>query len=436
MPSPQVRAHAALAINQVVKNNRTIDWLALNKPKWLESPISQELVYGVTRFYFSLSDLVNAHLAKPLRGQDQDVYSLLLVGAYQLQYGHWKAHAIINETVNACKVLRKPWAKGLVNGVLRNLQRNLKNGDDGKKNTDRMFDHPTWLVSQLNNQYQSAEDILSANNDHPPMWIRVNCCKLGPQGYLAKLNEADIGFTQPLPDELPEAILLNQPMPTKHLPGWSNGEVAVQDLGAQLCRLVTQQTIATSQFPNHNTLDACAAPGNKYFHQLESFPLPGKHTALEQNSQRLKSLHTLATQLGHTPDSLLGDAGLSDWWDQTPFTHILVDAPCSGTGTIRRHPDIKLLLKEEHLPSFVHEQRRILDNLWQTLSPGGTLIYCTCSILAPENDLLIADFLNSATDANVLPIQLPLGQPTKYGWQLLPPDNTDGFFYAALNKTS
>ncbi len=238
------------------------------------------------------------------------------------------------------------------------------------------------------------------------------------------------------------SIVLDEPQPSATLPGWSEGCVAVQDVGAQFA---AQLTLEDGAQP-HRLLDACAAPGGKLAHLIErcssdnqgnneAHP-PTQIVAIDISAERIAQTQNVLDRLGHSCALLVADATTLDWWDGIPFDHILIDAPCSGSGTIRRHPDIKLLLKETSVATLAELQLQILNNLWRTLAAGGTLLYCTCSILPDENDCVITNFINQPdNNASVCNIVLPTGQATQHGWQLLPTDpNTDGFYYARLNK--
>lgn len=438
--------HAVKALQQVITFNRTIDWVTANRPQWLQQPLSQELVYGTLRHYYSLKQWVDTQLKAPLRKKDQDLYILMLVGAHQLANTRIKDHAAISETVNACKLLQKPWAKGLLNGVLRNLQRNPQTS------LDRSFDHAPWMAAAITDQYgEKASELLAANNLRAPQTLRINSLKTSVADYKVALNNANIDYsTQPWADYGADAITLQSPQPSQSLPGWAAGQVAIQDLGGQLAADLSCPALALTQRKNSplRILDACTAPGGKLFHIIERLASQGRateFTAIELRAQRAEQTREIALRLGHDVRIVLGDATNLEWWDGIAFDHIIVDAPCSGTGTIRRHPDIKVLLQPAQIDLHKLKQAQLLTNLWHTLAVEGTLLYCTCSILEAENDSAIAAFINNSQasnqsnnkDAHVTSISLPTGQKTKYGWQLLPTNsNTDGFYYALLTKAA
>ena len=434
-----LRAGIAKAVNAVITGDRTIDWVLENRPKWTQTPKAVDHLYGVTRYYFSLSQSIDNLLKKPLRSRDSEIYALLLVGAYPLGYGHTKDYAAINETVEACTVLRKPWAKGVVNAVLRRWHE-----------PKRSFDHPKWLIDSIFKQYgNEASALLFANNDRAPMTLRVNARRISSAEYAEQLAASDIAC-EPGPSQ--NSLLLSRPQLVESLPGWNEGLVAVQDLAAQyVATLAFDQLPYTIDTRQLRVLDACVAPGGKMAHLLELVST-ATHAAerfeilgIDASENRLHQTRTILERLGHLADKSPiapslepGDATNMEWWDGKPFDHILVDAPCSGTGTIRRHPDIKILLKPEQISQHAALQRMILHNLWQTLAPGGTLLYCTCSLLKEENDDVVKEFLQGCEHAESAgPIELPCGSATRFGWQTLPTDaRTDGFYFALLRKTA
>ena len=431
------RANAAKALYLVCAENRTTDWLSANKPHLIDLPIEAEMVYGVLRNYFKLSTAVDNLLEKPLRQKDQILYYLLLVGAYQLGYMRVKEHAAINETVAACKTVGRPWAKGLVNAILRKLL-----AENTEQSFEQVVELPAWLHADLPTSCD-----LAALNSHPPMMLRINQKQISPDLYKQSLQENAIEFSE---SPIAECVTLKVPMPSESLPGWREGQVAVQDLGAQFAGY-----LASADNPAR-ILDACAAPGGKLFHLLEHLP-NAEVLALERSEARIEITQQLAERLGHTVDLRLADATDLDWWDGSPFDLILLDAPCSGTGTLRRHPEIKLHLHKSDIQAHTNTQLQLLQNLWPTLTPGGTLLYCTCSMLKAENDQVIEAFLShlsagdndakspvdtfmKANDDSLLSdqvqvetLELPMGEATQFGWQLTPPE-TDGFYYAKLKR--
>jgi 16S rRNA (cytosine967-C5)-methyltransferase len=442
----QVRANAARGVEAVAKYNRTIDWVFENRPQWVASAESRALLYGTVRHYHSLQALVTGYLDKALRDKDLDIHCLLLVGAYQLKHSNKPVHAVINETVGAVNRLRKPWAKGLTNAILRRLA----DDQDALHAPDQSFDHPDWLVNALQADYPLHwQDIVAANNTQAPMVLRVNLIKNSREAYMTSLQDAGIAH---YPGAGQQAVVLEQAMTSELLPGWEDGAVAVQDMGAQYAaQLLHDHTVVRPSPTNSSAgqqhslrfLDACAAPGGKLSHWLELMTarphIAGAHEqalAIDISEHRIAATHSILRRLGHRVDIQQADACGREWWDGQTFDAILMDAPCSGTGTIRRHPDIKLLLSEQAVHAHHETQWLMLNNLWQTLASGGTLLYCTCSLLQLENDRVISRFLESNNNhANVLQFELPSGMATRHGWQLLPTDrDTDGFYYALLRK--
>lgn len=445
------RLSVARALTQIIKHRRTIEWVRVQRPQWLESPAQRALLYGTLRHYLSLSQTVNQLLKKPLKPKDVDLQHVLLVGAYQLIYASMADYAAINECVSACKGLGKPWAKGLVNGVLRTVQRQHQERPLTTSEDDTaLADHPGWMTNKLTEQYGSiASSLLLANNQRGPMTLRINTATVDAGRYKNLLAEAGIGF-----DEGPwsETIVLHTPQAAAELPGWQQGHCAVQDMAAQYAAHLVLDILPTNQDPTEpiRILDACAAPGGKLFHLRETLGQLGigcEIHALDSSKRRLADLATIAQRLRHTtrtssqPED--SDAIVLHWGDGTamdlPFDHpfdvILIDAPCSGSGTIRRNPDIRLLLEEAALLKQQDLQLRLIQNLWQHTKPGGSLLYSTCSVFAEENDQVIYRLLEQTANASVRPLNLAHGEQTDLGWQLLPTQPlTDGFYYCALNK--
>ncbi|MDH3644443.1 MAG: 16S rRNA (cytosine(967)-C(5))-methyltransferase RsmB, partial [Gammaproteobacteria bacterium] len=285
---------------------------------------------------------------------------------------------------------------------------------------------PQWINERVRRDYPDRADAITvANLSRAPLIVRINLKRTSASEYQASLAAAGIGYQVVF---RPEHLVLDEAMPAESLPGFDAGLVAIQDAGAGFAATILEAG------PGARVLDACAAPGGKLFHLMERRE-DIQALALDKSADRLQHLQLEAARLGHRPETLTGDAGDLDWWDTTEFDAILVDAPCSGSGTLRRHPDIKLLRKPADLGDYAGLQLRLLTNLWRTLRPGGSLLYCTCSLFTEENDAIVADFLAATDDAGVKDISLPTGIPRKFGWQLLPTDrNTDGFYFSLLNK--
>ena len=415
----QARARAARNLKEILAGKRTTDWAAAGRN---QTSLSLELTYGCLRHYFSLAEQIENLLAKPLRPRDGDVFGLMLAGAYQLQRTRIPAHAALNETVAAAELLGKAWAKALINAVLRKLP-----------NTPPppASEHPAWLQQRLEAQYGAdAPALMQANNSRAPLCLRINTLRISPADYRRHLDSAGIAYTDPWQ---PEGLVLGSPRPASTLPGFDDGWVAVQDLASQLA---VMPLLERAQ-PGQRILDACAAPGGKLFRLIEA-DRGLAITAIDNAARRLAVLGEMARRLGHRDfECRTGDATTLDWWDGKPFDHVLLDAPCSGTGTLRRHPEIKVLRQPADIAGNATLQAEMLANLWRTLRRGGTLLYCTCSLLAEENDYVVGSFLGNCPDALRSSARLPTGRAARYGWQLLPLEPaTDGLYVALIEKRS
>jgi 16S rRNA (cytosine967-C5)-methyltransferase len=419
----QQRATAARMLAAVVIHAQTSDQVLGRFPA---DPLTRDLFYGAMRRYFTLAQAVNAELSKPLREKDQIVLHLMIVGAYQLLHSRIPDHAAIHATVAACKSLKRTSLSSLVNAVLRSLQRRMSQ-------TERSFDpestdseYPEWMVGLIRRDFPDiADDILNASLQRAPLTLRINRARSTTQSYRALLDAQNIGYEPALRDEY---LVLNEATTATALPGFEEGLVAIQDAGAGFV------VELLSCRPGDRVLDACAAPGGKLFHLLES--QPGVHAVgVEKSAKRMQRLDAEARRLGHSLTTHTADATSLDWWDGTPFDAVLIDAPCSGSGTLRRHPDIKILRTEADLPGYAKLQSALLSNLWRTVRPGGSLLYCTCSLFTEENDAVIADFVRATNNATVQNIAVPTGVAREFGWQLLPTNpTTDGFYFSLLNK--
>lgn len=385
----------------------------------------QDLCFGSCRWWYRLHAELDKHLRRPLKTGDRVVEALLIVALYQLRHTRTPPHAVVSEAVEACRALGKPYLSGLVNGVLRSAERE---GEPLPASEAIRTSHPDWLVSKLEHNWpQQWSGILDANNTRAPMTLRVNARHGSREAYLQRLEDAGIAASACAWS--PYGIQLEQPCPVNRLPGFDDGDVSVQDEAAQLC------SDLLSPEPGHHVLDACAAPGGKtcaLLEQVDNLDL----VALDQDDYRLDRLRDNLDRLQLEAEVLCADAAdPSHWWDGRPFDRILLDAPCSATGVIRRHPDIKLLRRETDIKPLSELQLRLLKQLWPTLAPGGRLLYATCSVFPQENQRIITRFLRDQADARVRPLAVDWGQDTGDGRQLLPqPGGHDGFFYACLEK--
>ena len=401
--------------------------------------LAQELVYGVLRWQWRLDALLRPWLKKPLKKKDGDIRQIMRLAAYELLACRSPAYAVINDAVELAKSRRKPWAGGLLNAVLRRgaaqwTQRPAENGMPMPETGDEeaLWSHPQWLIDRLRADWpQHWQAILRANNARPPMWLRVNRRRQGRDDYRGLLRQAGID-SRPDPAAA-DALCLAQAGEVSALPGFEDGLFSVQDAGAQL---------AADWLPvaaGDAVLDVCAAPGGKTCHLLERHPALGSLLAVDNSASRMQRLEQNLARLQLTAQTRVCDArALPDLLEAgggRTFGQILLDAPCSATGVIRRHPDIKHLRKADDIAALAALQRELLDALWPLLAPGGHLLYVTCSVLREENEAQIKAFLRRQETARECVIDAEWGQPCTPGRQLLPGDGgRDGFYYCLLRK--
>jgi len=381
----------------------------------------QAWTYGFARFSGELSGLVDQLLDKPLKAKDLDVYLLMQLGVFQLRHTNTAKHAAVDETVKVVKRLKKPWARGLVNAVLRNYQRQTEALEFGLSDAQR-YNHPVWMLNQLQADWPDQWQVLcEANNTQGPMTLRVNSQRAQPEAYLSRLT--DVGLEANALEGVPQALQMSTAVPVLQLPGFMEGDISVQDAAAQVASL----HLVKNTPKGGRLLDACSAPGGKTAHLLELNHFDTV-VALDHDADRLVRVEETLKRLDLSAKANLiaADAAeLDNWWDGQLFQAILLDAPCSGLGVVRRHPDIKLLRRESDIPILVEIQRNLLDSLWNTLAEGGVLLYATCSILKQENELQVNAFLERTVDAALL------GNMR----QIMPGEQCmDGFFYAAIEK--
>lgn len=404
----------------------------LDKVEARDRGLAQDLAFGAARWQPRLSLLADKLLEKPLKTGDRDVTALLLVGLYQLLYTRIPAHAAIGETVGCAAALKKPWAKGLLNAVLRTAQR------DGAELLSQMENdpvvrtaHPRWLQKALKASWpQHWEAICQANNEHPPLILRVNQRLAMRDAYLQELHAAGIA-AEPCSFAV-DGVRLLSAHDVPGLPGFAEGRVSVQDEAAQLAAGLLELA------PGQRVLDACCAPGGKTCHLLERQPGLAGVIALDLEEKRLQRVRENLQRLQLQAQLIAADGRETKvWWDGQPFQRILLDAPCSATGVIRRHPDIKITRQPADIAALAKLQGELLDALWPTLEVGGILLYATCSVLPEENSDNIARFLARTADARELGIAGSFGIAQAHGRQLLPQINGhDGFYYAALQKSA
>lgn len=389
-----------------------------------QHPFLQQLVYGATRYYFALDELIGMLLDKPIKGKERLVHMILAVGLYQLWKLEVAEHAALNETVQATEEAKKGWAKKLVNASLRRFQREQ---DDMLQHMRRGDSFPGWLNKRLRQAYPDQYATICTHSNEPgPMTLRVNQSMMTREAWLLLAVKEGIVASSTKHSQV--GVTLGSPVPVFALPGFEDGAVSVQDEAAQMCA----QILAAKD--QERVLDACAAPGGKTGHLLESAEID--LVALDVDEHRLSRVEENLTRLQLTAETKAADAAdLDSWWDGSPFDAILLDAPCSGTGVIRRHPDIKLLRKSADIKALSNVQAKLLDQLWTTLKPGGRLLYATCSILPDENTEAVAAFLSRQADAHEVVIDIKADAETEHGRQWLPQSGGhDGFYYALLQK--
>lgn len=392
----------------------------------------QQLCYGTMRDFHQLNAIATQLLKRPFKARDYDIRALVLVGIYQLRSLRIPKHAAINETVDAAHELEKSWATSLLNGLLRHYERETEALEASVNTTPAgRYNHPDWFVSKVQNNWpEHWQAIIDGNNDdQAPLTLRVNRLQTSREQYLEELHSLDIEATE-TPNS-PDGITLAAPCDVTTLPGYIYGWFSVQDEAAQLAGYLLDLK------PGQRVLDACAAPGGKLCHILEQEPALASVEAIELEERRAGRITENLTRLGLNAHLHIADACESSWWDQQSYDRILLDAPCSATGVIRRNPDIKYLRKGEDIQAMAELQFKILNNLWQMLAPGGKLLYATCSIFPQENERLIKRFVTQQDDAEHLPLTTEWGIERPYGRQLFPtPGGHDGFYYALLAKTA
>ena len=402
----------------------------LDKVEDRDRGFTQDLAFGTARWQPRLSALAEKLLQKPFKAADADVEALLLVGLYQLLYTRVPAHAAIGETVGCADKLKKPWAKGLLNAVLRNAQRESETiFAELERDPVVRTAHPRWLQKSLKAFWpEQWEAICEANNAHPPMILRVNRRHHGRDAYLALLGEAGIAATPCVYSR--DGIVLEAAADVRSLPGFAEGWISVQDEAAQLAADLLELA------PGQRVLDACCAPGGKTCHLLEAEQGLAEVVAIDLEAKRLVRVRENLARLQLDAKLIACDArDTANWWDGKTFQRILLDAPCSATGVIRRHPDIKLTRQADDIPALATLQGELLDALWPTLEVGGMLLYATCSSLPTENTEVIEAFLARTPGARELDLATEAGLRQPHGRQLLAQEGGhDGFYYAKLIK--
>ena len=433
-PGSVVRAAAARVLEAVLAAGRSSSAvLAEELPAIADArdrALLEAICYEALRRQRRYAGMRQALLERALPASARRIDALLLAGLAQLDGLQMAPYAVISASAEAARLLGQPHLVGLVNAVLRRFDRERAARIVAADAAARLHrDHPQWLRDRLHTDWGAAlaERILDAGNAPAPMWLRVNATRCSREAYLQQL--ADAGIVATAPAQPAQALVLQQPSAPTGLPGWDAGLVSVQDGAAQFAAELLQPR------GGQRLLDACAAPGGKAAHLLECAP-GASLLAIDSDAARLQRVAATLDRLGLQAQLRCADAQQPDgWWDGRAFDAILIDAPCSGTGVIRRHPDIKWHRRGADIAPLVQQQAALLDAAWPLLAPGGRLLYATCSVLKDENAHQVDAFLARHADARALPLSLPHGRASGGGWQLLPGEgDMDGFFYAALAR--
>ncbi len=397
--------------------------------------LSNEIVNGVLRWRWQLEFFISQLLIKQLKPKDSDVQLILLMALYELTECRTPDYAIINEAVELVRKSGKKWAASLVNAVLRRFTREKEKLILLISQDQVRYSHPDWILEKIKNDWpDNWKQILNANNQRPAFWLRVNQQHYSAAQYQQLLTESEIDSS--ITGLADHALKLSHGIDVRLLPGFAQGAVSVQDAGAQLAAELLNVS------DKHRVLDLCAAPGGKTCHILERYKTVDNLLAVEFDEQRMQrvieNLQRLKLNKEHNVDLIVADArDYKQWWNGDYFDRILLDAPCSASGVIRRHPDIKTLRRESDIKQLVKLQSEILSSAWQMLEPGGELLYVTCSIFKDENQNQMARFFSENNDVFEIKINEDWGVSCKYGRQLLPGEqDADGFYFCRLRKLS
>jgi 16S rRNA (cytosine967-C5)-methyltransferase len=429
------RVIAARALDTMLSQGRNLDGslaeAGLESLGERDRSLATALAYGAVRTHLRNKSIIDQLVARPFRRRDSVIVALISVGFYALTESRRPDYAIVSATVAAAAELGRPQLKGVVNALLRRF---LRERDElvqaANTNAEAHWLHPQWLIDQLSQDWPNDwQEILRAGNHQAPMWLRINLARTTRKKWLARLD----GNAASSPEQFPAAVMLGEPMPVDKLPGFRDGDCSVQDIASQAAAVLLQPQAGM------RVLDACAAPGGKATHILEQCPNLRELIALDESSARLRRVEENCDRLSAKATIVQGDARKPEsWWDGELFDRILLDAPCSATGVIRRHPDIRFLRKQTDIERLAEQQFEMLLALWPLLKPGGLMLYSTCSMLRAENDQVVDRFMNVTTDVKIMPLDIPaLATGVSHGLQMLPgrADN-DGFYYALMERTS
>ena len=432
-----VRVQSSLVLNQVIHGKHSLDRAIEQAHKDIddnEKPLLTNICYGTLRFYWELKAKIDQLLSQPLKKKDKIIENLLQSAIFQIDKTRIPDHAVVSQTVEASRKLNKGHFSSLINGILRTY---LRSDRDIEKITEEIkFNHPNWMIEKIKQDWPlNWEQILKKNNDRAPMWLRVNQKKIETKKYLKQFltDESKIEADNMQLNDY--AICLKTPISVKYLPGFEEGYVSIQDGAAQLAVDVLLEN------KSGRILDACAAPGGKTAQLIENIDSTSTVTAIEIDSKRAELINENLLRLGHSTEVIVDDASdIESWWDSIFFDLILLDAPCSSSGVIRRHPDIKHLRRKDDIYTFQKKQLKIISAMWKILAPKGRLLYVTCSIFKEENDEVMNQFLEKHDNValqdlllnnNILEKMIK----TRYGYQLFPGTiNTDGFYFSCLKK--
>ena len=428
-----VRTLAAMVLTPLLQNKGSLNTLfpAIEKrcPE-KDRGLLRELCYGTMRHHAQLNCMIKLLQNRAFKFRDIDIKALVLIGIYQLQHTRIPPHAAISESVEACRDLDKEWAGKVVNAILRRFQREQEELEESLSSDESYcFNHPEWMIAKLKNNWPDHwQDILAANNEQAPLTLRVNQRHTDRESYLQQL-EPIIDAEKTSYSDM--GIRLASSMNVESLPGFEEGAFSVQDEAAQLAGQLLDLK------PGQHVLDACAAPGGKLCHILEIESDLAQVDAVELEERRAGRIEENLERLSLDANLIIADASTQTWWDGEQYDRILLDAPCSATGVIRRNPDIKYLRQAEDILETSKLQLSILENCWKMLKPGGKLVYATCSIFPQENERLVKRFISQSEDALHIEIDAPWGILREHGRQLFPQmGGHDGFYYALLEKQS
>ncbi|MDH5391956.1 MAG: 16S rRNA (cytosine(967)-C(5))-methyltransferase RsmB [Gammaproteobacteria bacterium] len=392
-----------------------------------ERPLMQALVYGVLRWRWQLESILSKYIKKPLKAKDLDIKIILMLGAFQLLWMRTPDYAAVDAAVNSSLKIKKKWAKALINAILRQLIRDREE-INYKENLEAEYSHPLWMIESIKKDWPDHwQQILTQANEAAPMTLRIDTRQTSLADYMQLLNEVELDASTVA--EVPAALVLSQAADVFRLPGFEEGKVSVQDAAAQCAALLLKLE------PGQKVLDACAAPGGKTAHILQTEPSL-QVDAVDISESRLERVEENLQRLNLQANLIAADISQADdWWQGELYDRILLDAPCSASGVIRRHPDIKSLRRESDISELVATQKEILDSVWQMLKPGGLMLYATCSVFRAENEQQMQQFLARTNDAEEIKIEAGWGCEQKVGRQILTGEQQmDGFYYALIKK--